>query len=307
MAKSSPLRPLANSKIERNNKTITERLRSLVLDQPKSWDKYLSAVTLSINNSNHSFDNITPANIVFGRDIVNPLTRHMPTDEQIATLGEILSQHIQRQKYSIQMTKDLHFKRSLQLQAKYNSKLKDTPFTQGDIVYYYKDVKTALADPLQSGKFKVRYTGPFIITKLHSNNTCDLRNITTGKFLTHRVNTDKLKRPAYYRLVEGSTQHKNAMDALSKPYFTNRSNVSIDNSLHGRNTEFLNPRFGEYDPEPFVKYNNHSLIIPITFHSYITTLVSSYAPSSFYYFIYSPYRPSLCRLVACRQEKPPPR
>ena len=151
------------------------------------------------------------------------------------------------------MAKQLHFKPSLQLQAKHNAKLTKSPFRNGDIVYYYKDVKTAVADPMQSGKFTVRYTGPFIITKLHSNNTCELRNITTGKFLTQRVNTDKLKRPSYYRLVEGSTQHKNAMDALSKPYYTNRSNVSIDDTLHGENTDFLNPRFGEYDPEPFVK------------------------------------------------------
>ena len=33
------------------------------------------------------------SNIVFGRDIVNLLTRNMPSDSDIATFGDILAQH----------------------------------------------------------------------------------------------------------------------------------------------------------------------------------------------------------------------
>ena len=254
MAKSSVYRPLANSKVERMNRTIGERLRALVLDHPKRWDQYLSSVILSINNSFHSLDNITPANIVFGRDIVNPLTSNMPSNNDVAKLGDVLAQQLQRQQYAIDTSRKLHFERALKLQAKHNANLKPSPFMAGDVVYYFKDgVKTALADPLQSGKFKVRYTGPYIITNLHSNNTCDLRNLSTGKFLPHRVNRDKLKRPAFYRLLEGTLQHKNAMDALQRPYYSDKSNVRVDNRPFDATMDFLNPRFGTYDPHPFVK------------------------------------------------------
>ena len=251
--KTSTYTPRSNGKVERSNKVIGERLRACVMDNPKSWDKCLSSVVASINNTMHSLDNVTPANIVFGRDIINPLTTNIPDPTPVRQLGDILADTLQYQQYALQVSRDLHFKQGLALQAKHNSKLKPDPFHMGDIVYYFRDTPSGTGDPLQSSKFKVKYSGPYIITRLHSNNTCSLKNLTTGMFIPHRVNRDKLKRPSFFRLIKGTPQYDNASAVLTSPHYSPKANVSPLDNLPQETLELFNPRFGKHPPNPYEK------------------------------------------------------
>ena len=208
---SSFFRPTTNGSVEVRNRSIKELLKTLCSDKPKSWDEYLQSVIFALNSSCHTMSNLTPNVIMFGRDLPNAFDSNTLQNVEVKPVHEFLSSVLEKQRFAYDQAVRLHAKRDIALKKAYDKKRRTLTAHEGDIVFYYKP---SLPDPSVNSKLQNHYIGPLIITKLHNNSTASLKCLSTGKFLKRRVNLAALKRPSYYRLMPGTTEHQNASDVI---------------------------------------------------------------------------------------------
>jgi transposase InsO family protein len=66
---SSPYHSTGNSRIERQNRTVSDILQCLCQQNPKVWDEYLPPAIFSINNTACEELRTSPHTVVFGKDL----------------------------------------------------------------------------------------------------------------------------------------------------------------------------------------------------------------------------------------------
>jgi hypothetical protein len=69
-----PLHPQSDGMVERYVKTVDELLRKVVSTHQRDWDERLPIFLLAYHASTHKTTGMTPANMVFGREL------HLPCD-----------------------------------------------------------------------------------------------------------------------------------------------------------------------------------------------------------------------------------
>ncbi|CAC5404177.1 unnamed protein product [Mytilus coruscus] len=75
--KSTPLRPPSNWVVERGNRTIENMLSAFVSKNQKDWDDYISLLMMAYRSSEHQATEISPYEMVFGRQITLPVDMAM--------------------------------------------------------------------------------------------------------------------------------------------------------------------------------------------------------------------------------------
>ena len=70
--RTTPLHPQSDGMVERYVKTIEEHLRKVVSTHQRDWDERLSVFLLAYRASTHETTGVTPASMVFGRELRLP-------------------------------------------------------------------------------------------------------------------------------------------------------------------------------------------------------------------------------------------
>jgi transposase InsO family protein len=67
--RTAPLHPQSDGMVERSVKTIEEHLRKVFASNQRDWDEKLPLFLLAYRASTHDTTGLTPANLVFGREL----------------------------------------------------------------------------------------------------------------------------------------------------------------------------------------------------------------------------------------------
>jgi hypothetical protein len=70
--RTTPLHPQSDGMVERYIKTVEEHLRKVVASHHRDWDARLPVFLLAYRASTHDTTRLTPANLVFGRELRLP-------------------------------------------------------------------------------------------------------------------------------------------------------------------------------------------------------------------------------------------
>lgn len=178
--KTTAYHPQSNGSIERSHHVLMEYLKTQV-ERESEWDEFLPIAMFSYNTSVHEGTKFSPYELVFGRLPRLPSAYATIEGHLEPTYQEYLKNlflHLQ----DIQQEARNNLIRSKE-KSKYYYDKRNNPYTfkKGDNVFLLKE-------PIK-GKFSERYTGPYEIIDVLTNNNV---KILFGK--KHRiVHADKLK------------------------------------------------------------------------------------------------------------------
>jgi hypothetical protein len=87
--RTTPLHPQSDGMVERYVKTVEEHLRKVVSIHQRDWDERLPIFLLAYRASTHETTGVTPANMVFGRELRLPcdLMFGAPPDKEQSVTG----------------------------------------------------------------------------------------------------------------------------------------------------------------------------------------------------------------------------
>ncbi|GJW06119.1 putative reverse transcriptase domain-containing protein [Tanacetum coccineum] len=153
---STTYHPQTDGQSERTIQTLEDMLRACVLDFGKSWDRHLSLVEFSYNNSYHTSIKAAPFEALYGRKCRSPVCWTEVRDSQLtgpAIIHETTEKIVQI-KNRIQAARDR--------QNRYaNIRRKPLEFQVGDRVMLKVSPWKGVVRFGKRGKLTPRYVGPF--------------------------------------------------------------------------------------------------------------------------------------------------
>lgn len=75
--RTTPRRPQSDGMVERANRTIQNMIASYISDKQDDWDEYIPLLMLAYRSSVHETPGVSPAAMVFGRDLNLPIDMAM--------------------------------------------------------------------------------------------------------------------------------------------------------------------------------------------------------------------------------------
>jgi hypothetical protein len=150
---------------ERYVRTIEEHLRKVVSTHQRNWDDRLPIFLLAYRASTHDTTGVTPANMVFWRELRLPCDllfgappdKEQSTTDYVADLVERLhdTNHYARQHLRVA---------SDRMKARYDRLANSTGFQEGDRVWLYRPTRTRGRSPKQQSAWE----GPYkVITRIN--------------------------------------------------------------------------------------------------------------------------------------------
>jgi hypothetical protein len=154
--------PRANGQVERCLSTILERLIAIIPDET-SWDKYISQVLTSVNNTVNSTTRYTPHELFHGYQLRTQNETYLVHEiENNENNNETHNEHIQRIRTEAERNIQAH---NAKIEEQTKNKKKPRQFSLNDIVYL-PNVEPASGS---SRKLKPRWKGPYRITACLQN------------------------------------------------------------------------------------------------------------------------------------------
>ena len=159
--RTSPLHPQSDGLVERLNRTLKEALRKLAYENPQTWDKHLRYVMAAYNSSRQSSTEETPNYLMFGREVVTPLTLLDPLPEEPMNEHAYVQALRERMEVAYEWVR-LKLSRSLERQRRnYDKAVKEETFQVGELVWVYQP--TAIGVP--SRALNPKWRGPLRVVK----------------------------------------------------------------------------------------------------------------------------------------------
>ena len=163
--RTTPLHPKSDGMVERYVKTIEEHLRKVVSTHQRDWDERLPIFLLAYRASTHETTGVTPANMVFGREL------RLPCDLMFGTPPD---KEQSRTDYAADLVERLHdihhFARqhlriaSDRMKARYDQLANSAGYQEGDKVWLYRPTRKRGKSP----KLQTCWEGPYnIITRIN--------------------------------------------------------------------------------------------------------------------------------------------
>ncbi|GKF86348.1 reverse transcriptase domain-containing protein [Tanacetum coccineum] len=151
--------PQANGLVERANRSLGEGIKSRLDERSSEWIKELPHVLWAHRTMIKSSNGETPFSLTYGTEVVIPAEIGMPT---------LRTAEIDQAKNNKNMGK------------KYNSRVRETSFKPGDMVYRSNEASHAKDE----GKLGPKWEGPYEVLK--SRLERELTNSKTAKEMTCR-------------------------------------------------------------------------------------------------------------------------
>ena len=207
MTKTSAYSPWSNGMAEIRNRDITYLLRCMVKKNKKDWDRFLPAVTMSLNSTIHTAHGLTPYNILYGRDPITPIDHDRLMDFEAQPLTSVIQDILEQQQRALKIAIELHEMRDKKLKQLHDKKVKTSQLCAGDVVFWFKPV---LQQVTENKKLQNPYRGPFLIVTRHTDGTVTMRHLHTGKYVPQKVHISQLKRPTHYRKLKRAIEAREA-------------------------------------------------------------------------------------------------
>ncbi len=159
--RTSPLHPQSDGLVERLNRTLKEALRKLAYENPQTWDKHLRYVMAAYNSSRQSSTEETPNYLMFGREVVTPLTLLDPLPEESVNEHNYVQVLRERMETAYEWVR-LKLSRSLERQRRnYDKVVKEETFNVGEQVWVYQPTAVGLPSRALNPKWR----GPHRVIK----------------------------------------------------------------------------------------------------------------------------------------------
>ena len=156
-------RPQSDGMVERANRTIQNMIASYVSDNQTDWDEHIPLLLLAYRSSVHETTGVSPARMVFGRDLTLPVDlalgrpvreeKYCNTDYAYELKQRLLAIHEYARKH-LKIASD-------SMKRQYDVKAKRIKYTAGDAVWYFKPKRRKGFNP----KIQIHWKGPYIITE----------------------------------------------------------------------------------------------------------------------------------------------
>ena len=163
--RTTPLHPQSDGMDERYVRNIEEHLRKVVSSNQRDWDERLPLFLLAYRASTHETTGVTPANLVFGRELRLPcdLMFEAPPDKEqsvtdyAADLAERLRDTHNFARQHLKVASD-------RMKARYDQLANSAGFQEGDRVWLYRPIRKRGKSP----KLQTSWEGPYtIITRIN--------------------------------------------------------------------------------------------------------------------------------------------
>jgi hypothetical protein len=141
--RTTPLHPQSDGVAERYVKTIEEHLWKVVSTHQRDWDERLPIFLLAYHASTHDTSGMTPANMVFGRELRLPcdlLFGVLPDKEQSTT--DYVADLVERLHYTNNYARRHLRVASDRMMVRYDRLANSAGFQKGDRVWLYHTTRT---------------------------------------------------------------------------------------------------------------------------------------------------------------------
>jgi hypothetical protein len=161
LIRSSAYHPQTDGQTERVNQNLKDMLRACVLQYDKNWDKCLSLVEFSYNNSYQTSLKMAPFEALYGRHCRTPLSWSQAGERKI--FGPDLVSEAEEKVKTIQNNL-----KAAQSRQKSYADIRRRPlrFQVGDFVYLRVSPTRGIQRFGVKGKLAPRYIGPFEVLKI---------------------------------------------------------------------------------------------------------------------------------------------
>jgi hypothetical protein len=151
--------------VERYIKTVAEHLRKVVASHQRDWDARLPIFLLAYRASTHDTTGLTPANLVFGRELRlpsdllfgTPPDRELPTIDHAADLVDRLHDIHNYARKHLKLASD-------RMKTRYDRAANSAGYHEGDNVWLYRPTRKKG----KSHKLQSSWEGPYtIVTRIN--------------------------------------------------------------------------------------------------------------------------------------------
>eukprot|EP00253_Pinus_taeda_P017231 PITA_17231 len=155
---STAYHPQTDGQTERVNQMVEDMLRAYVMQQPTKWEDYLHLVEFAYNNGYHTLTQMSPFEVLYGRECRTPTSWGGPEDK--LRLGPEMLKEMEDMVKRVRV----NLKAAQDRQKKFvDRKRRFKEFQVGDHVYIRIQAKRSTLQWSGCAKLAPRYCGPFEI------------------------------------------------------------------------------------------------------------------------------------------------
>jgi len=158
--RTTPFHPESNGLVERFNRTLNEMLCTTASENPLTWDKRLSLLTMAYRATPHESTGFSPNFMVYGRELYMPIDVMMGQSE-VEMTGEL--DYVQQTRERLEDAYDIareHLEISANRQKRYHDlRAHEKPYKPGDLVWVVNKERKKGKSP----KLQMRWLGPMLV------------------------------------------------------------------------------------------------------------------------------------------------
>jgi hypothetical protein len=166
LAPGTPYHPQTDGQAENTNRTMEQILRAYVDPRQTDWDRHLSAVEFSINDSRHASSQFTPFHIVYGKELNSQFDLIMESNRKEAEGHQGAGAFMENWRRIMQEVRQNLLKAQVRQKKAYDQLHQGEQFQVGDQVVLKVKAVTA---PVHWGtpiKLRQPYMGPYTVIRV---------------------------------------------------------------------------------------------------------------------------------------------
>ena len=162
-SRTTAYRPASNGLAERVHSTIHSVFAKTVHETQKNWCEMVPYVAFAYNIAHHSSTSYSPFYLMFGREPRTglDLLLETPTERFSTNLDDFTEEMSHRMQKAYQLVGDHLGTAFDRAKTRYDSRVKETKFKEGDLVWYFCPRRKLR----RNRKWQLMTTGPHLVTK----------------------------------------------------------------------------------------------------------------------------------------------